>query len=441
MSGMGEQRRQQADDVNDASAAAMRESAREAILQSNLTGGVALGLDIGGANLKAADSTGLAWTRPFALWRRPEAIADELAALMRDRPHAAEGAVTFDRIALTMTAELCDCFATKRDGVNAVLDAVAAAFPEVTIMVWLTSGEWVTSAEARRRPLEAAASNWHAMATWVAACWQEWGHEGAADPSESVDAAGEPDAAAILIDIGSTTTDVIPIGAGRVLAVGKTDTQRLASGELVYVGGRRTALMSLGPMIEFEGRSTRVMAEFFASSDDVMLVLGLIDEDGGDTDTADGRSRTKGFALARLLRMVGADGESSNPGAGEALAAAFLQRMAERIADAVKQVISTQADSGRMIETVIVSGSGRAIATEAMKVVDAALCASLPAARRAAFSVAREAAISAAGIQQGVRMRRETIEDVVGGGGHALAVSAAAAAVVALATEPRMQGA
>ena len=66
-----------------------------------------LALDVGGANLKAAHSSGAVKSLPFELWRRPDQLGAALARL-------AVGFSRFDRVALTMTAELCDCFATKR---------------------------------------------------------------------------------------------------------------------------------------------------------------------------------------------------------------------------------------------------------------------------------------------------------------------------------------
>ncbi|MEX2559527.1 MAG: tetrahydromethanopterin-linked C1 transfer pathway, partial [Pirellulales bacterium] len=72
-----------------------------------------LALDIGGANLKAADGLGFAVARPFPLWQRPQALAGEIARLLADAPAA-------ERIAVTMTGELADCFSTKREGVAAI---------------------------------------------------------------------------------------------------------------------------------------------------------------------------------------------------------------------------------------------------------------------------------------------------------------------------------
>ena len=66
-------------------------------------------LDIGGANIKAAHSDGPARTVPFEVWKRP----DELGrAIVRPRRHFPPS----NQAAVTMTAELCDCYPTKTRG-------------------------------------------------------------------------------------------------------------------------------------------------------------------------------------------------------------------------------------------------------------------------------------------------------------------------------------
>src|SRR4029450_11499249 len=97
-----------------------------------------VGLDVGGANLKLATAAGLAVCRPFALWKQPDRLAAELRALLADAP-------PFDRVAVTMTGELCDCFETKRQGVAAILDAVESA-TTVPVHVWTTAGAFVDPA-------------------------------------------------------------------------------------------------------------------------------------------------------------------------------------------------------------------------------------------------------------------------------------------------------
>ena len=77
-----------------------------------------LGLDIGGANLKAAQAGGPAWSIPFELWKRPADLAGALRELLATLP-------AYQRLAVTMTGELCDCFESKRQGVQFILGAVA----------------------------------------------------------------------------------------------------------------------------------------------------------------------------------------------------------------------------------------------------------------------------------------------------------------------------
>src|SRR5262245_16664593 len=105
--------------------------------------GSVLGLDIGGANLKAAHSAGGARLMPFALWRAPEALPRKLAELIGAMPSA-------DVLAVTMTGELCDCFATRRKGVCAILDAVGRAADGRAVRVWTTDGRFVDLARARQ---------------------------------------------------------------------------------------------------------------------------------------------------------------------------------------------------------------------------------------------------------------------------------------------------
>ena len=162
--------------------------------------GKILGWDIGGANLKVAlvgddgQSEPAVAEQPFPLWRDP----DGLAAVLAKTAGRVGGARDIRAMAVTMTAELADCFATKREGVAFVLDALRAAFPGVEQWVYGVDGRFRSAAEARQRPLEVAAANWKASGTLVARTF--------------------PDA--LFLDVGSTTTDIIPIVAGTVAVRG-----------------------------------------------------------------------------------------------------------------------------------------------------------------------------------------------------------------------------
>ena len=239
-----------------------------------------LGLDIGGANLKLATDDGRAVSAAFPLWRHPERLAARLWEL-------AEPLGEPELVAVTMTGELADCFATKAEGVDRILASVESAFAKRPVAVYSTAGRFLSPRLAREVPREIAAANWHAQATW----------------------AGRfvPQGPAVLIDIGSTTTDLIPLCDGRPCPQGRSDPARLLSCELVYRGVRRTPLMALGPFVSAAARKIPAAAELFATTLDVFLILGEIAEDANDFDTANGRPATRPCAHDRIARMACSD--------------------------------------------------------------------------------------------------------------------------------------
>jgi (4-(4-[2-(gamma-L-glutamylamino)ethyl]phenoxymethyl)furan-2-yl)methanamine synthase len=295
---------------------------------------VILGLDIGGANLKAATADNRAESVPFALWKEPERLPEVLGELVAQFPEAEE-------LAVTMTGELCDCFRTKRDGVNHILTAVLNVSRSRPVWVWTTDGAFVNSEQARKEYLKVAAANWHALATYAGG-FRSHGP-------------------AVLIDVGSTTTDIIPILNGDPVPEGKTDFERLYTDELIYTGVRRTPVCAI---LGFNGA-----AELFATMLDVFLLLGAIREDPQDTDTADGRPATQEFAHARLSRMVGGDPELTTKEVTRSLAEGIAEQQLSRLvsaADKARRMVNHRAGKSNPDERlpVIASGSGEFLARQ-----------------------------------------------------------------------------
>jgi probable H4MPT-linked C1 transfer pathway protein len=295
-----------------------------------------LAVDIGGANLKAANGCGYAATRPFALWREPEQLEGELRAIIAAAPAC-------DRIAATMTGELADCFASKADGVNRIVNSLVAAAGVRHVAIYATDGSFRTPDDAKRDSLAVAASNWHALAAFVARF-----------------ARSRP---ALLVDVGSTTADIIPLDASGPAATGRTDPQRLLAGELVYTGVERTPIAAIVSHLPWLGESCPVASELFATSVDAYLMLDELPEDPTNVDTADGRPRTLAAAHARLARMVCADATMFSE--SEAVVAAKTIRDAQvgAIAAAVRQVIDRMPTPP---EVVILSGHGEFLARAAI---------------------------------------------------------------------------
>jgi probable H4MPT-linked C1 transfer pathway protein len=294
--------------------------------------GAYIALDIGGANIKVAHSGGQTLTIPFEVWKRPDELARAIAGAAAALPHS-------DRAVVTMTAELCDCYLTKAVGVRAVLDAALLGLPGREIAVWGIDGEFHGVAEVCRNPQIAAAANWLALATLAARLL--------------------PDGPGILIDIGTTTTDLIPLRSGKACARGRTDTERLQTGELVYAGVRRTPVCALASELPFRGIPTGLAAEFFASTLDVYLILGDLESEPDNRSTADGRPATVDAARDRLARMVGADRDSFSALDAISIAQATDQCLIERLHQAAERACA--ATIGKPAASVI-SGSGSFLA-------------------------------------------------------------------------------
>ena len=301
-----------------------------------------LGWDIGGVNTKVArlDKSGtlVVRSRPFELQRDPEALVRVLTEL------AAEvGAVPADEFtcAVTMTAELSQMFRTKRDGVTFVLDAVAAAFPAADVRVFTTNGSFLRINDARERPLAVAAANWAATAKLVARRCRT----------------------AVLVDVGTTTTDIIPIVDGEVIASGTTDPARLASGELVYTGALRTPVEAVVRDVPFREGRAAVSAEGFALIGDVHLWRGHLAPEDYTVPTPDGRAASREFAGERIARVICAD--------RELLSESDITRIAESVA--AEQLVTITAAIARVrsrhpsLQVAVVTGLGEFIARDAAR--------------------------------------------------------------------------
>jgi len=239
-----------------------------------------LGIDVGGANLKFATADGFSHSIPFPLWRQPERLADAIAAELNRVPQLSS-------LAVTMTGELADCFATKQEGIAQILDAVEFAAQGRRVLVYSVERGLTSLESARKNPLQVAAANWHALASYACRF--------------------VTDGTGLLIDIGSTTTDIVPISPNDVKSRGTIDSERLQCRELVYTGVRRTPLCGLVDSLPWRGKPCPVAAELFATTADAYILLGELAEDVARTDTADGRPCTASDAGRRIARMICAD--------------------------------------------------------------------------------------------------------------------------------------
>lgn len=294
-------------------------------------------LDIGGANIKASDGHERSLSRPFALWKRPDQLSCELSdMLVHFGPR--------DRVAVTMTGELADCYSTKAEGVDQILAAVERAAPAQEIRVWQTGGEFVTPQEARDLVPLVAAANWHALATWGARL--------------------VPSGSGLLIDVGSTTTDIIPLADGLAAPEGRTDPERLRSGELLYRGVRRTPLCAVARSIPFCGADWPLAAELFATTGDVWLLTEDLEEDSADRHTANGRPAMRADAADRLARQFCSDRDELGSADIGVLAQALGVTLLGELALAIERVAETVVNE---MQCIVTAGEGEFLIRRAIR--------------------------------------------------------------------------
>jgi (4-(4-[2-(gamma-L-glutamylamino)ethyl]phenoxymethyl)furan-2-yl)methanamine synthase len=295
-----------------------------------------VGWDVGGAHLKmvALNASGqVAMAREFAtpLWQG----LDSLRAALNNADTYCDWRSA--RHAVTMTGELCDAFTSRHEGVMGLTaEMVAALGPSVQL--YAGAQGWVLPRDVAGHTTAIASANWHATATWVA----------------------QQITQGVLIDIGSTTTDIVPFSAGACTATGVDDYSRLRVRELYYTGVVRTPLMSLPNEVPFDGAVLPAMREYFATMADVYRITGELDEASDLHPAADNAEKTVRGSTRRLARMVGLDASQASDAAWLELAHWYAGQQLEQVDAALRTVLARTAQGAGTV--LVCAGAGAFVA-------------------------------------------------------------------------------
>jgi (4-(4-[2-(gamma-L-glutamylamino)ethyl]phenoxymethyl)furan-2-yl)methanamine synthase len=274
-----------------------------------------IGWDVGGAHLKAARAEDGRIVDvvhvPCPLWLGLDRLTESLGAVT-----ARLG--TADFYAATMTGELADVFPDRAEGVATLAAVLARHLHPVIVRIYGGRAGFLSVEAAPMQVDDIASANWHASAALAAR--------------------RVPDA--LFVDMGSTTTDIVPLAGGEVRAAGYTDAERLACGELVYTGLTRSFVMALSPRAPVGGVWTTLACEYFANTADVYRILGELPEGADQLPAADNREKTVAASIARLARMVGRDAAQADEAAWRELAAWLAETQLRQIADGAHLVLS-----------------------------------------------------------------------------------------------------
>ncbi|AIY90658.1 hypothetical protein GACE_1625 [Geoglobus acetivorans] len=273
-------------------------------------------MDIGGANIKVYDGSSRIYY--FPMWQKWQELGDFL-----------KGLNLRGRVGVVLTGELADSFSSKAEGVVYITNAVKNAFEDVVFID--------LDGNLKRKidnPENFAANNWVASVRYLSGEFDDF----------------------IFADMGSTTTDLIPVRDGRILA-GKTDFERLNREELLYFGMLRTPSSFL--------IKRNCSSEFFSITADAMLVLGLIDGTAYSCETPDGRGKSSAECMQRLARQVCADLHEVGEDYVMELAGEIKDEMVSRVAEVFEQKRNLY-----RIETVVGCGIGEVLLKEAAELAE-----------------------------------------------------------------------
>jgi (4-(4-[2-(gamma-L-glutamylamino)ethyl]phenoxymethyl)furan-2-yl)methanamine synthase len=218
--------------------------------------------------------------------------------------------------AVTMTGELSDVFHHREEGVDYLVELMRKAVVGERLLIYGGKAGLLAPKDATRRTFEVASANWHATAELIARRCSD----------------------ALLVDVGTTTTDLIPIKQGAVASRGSSDRERLTESELVYTGVVRTPVMAIAQTATFAGRVQQIAAERFATMADVWRLTGDLPDDADPYPAADRRGKSAAESAARLARMLGCDAGNAEPGDWVALARQFAECQLRLIEEAARTV-------------------------------------------------------------------------------------------------------
>ncbi len=275
---------------------------------------VVAGYDVGGAHLKVArvEDGCVTAVRQLScpLWQG----LDRLDAALAEADPVIAGASSH---AVTMTGELCELFPSRAAGVATLSQHLAGKLAGKlgsTARFYMGLKGFGDAAAAAAHPDATGSANFLATAQVIARSRPH----------------------VLLIDMGSTTTDIIACDRPQ----GLSDAERLQTGELVYTGFTRTAVPSITTRGVLAGQWQGLARDTFATMADVRRVLDEL-PDGADLhETADRRGKSVAESLTRLGRGFGRDAEMRHLAEWKVAAAHIRDEQLRSIYDGAVQVLS-----------------------------------------------------------------------------------------------------
>ena len=239
---------------------------------------VYIGWDIGGAHLKSCvihNQKTKCSVNLCELWKTQEArhMIEQII-----NKYSQQGVVNN---VITMSGEMCDIFDNRDQGVQKILNY----FKNFVNTYVYTQNRGIISIKQNKKSQDIASVNWHAIAKFMS--------------KKITDA--------IVIDLGSTTTDFILIKNSKVINKRLDDFSGLSSQELLYVGCLRTPPYIFQRSLQINKKNIQIIPENFSSLADVYRIIKKLPKNFYYSSTCDGRGKDIKSCMTRFARNFGLD--------------------------------------------------------------------------------------------------------------------------------------
>lgn len=288
-----------------------------------------LGIDIGGAHVK---TVGLCEQKKIIfvsqdkviLWKNTELLEKYFLKLNK----------LFGKIrcGITMTGELCDFFKSRKHGVDKIIKT-SKSLKFKTYFFTNKKENFL-----RKSKFSSIASmNWLATGKFLEKKIKD----------------------ALIIDFGSTTTDLIFIKNYKIRNKFFSDFDRINNNELVYTGLTRTPTPFLSNLIVIGKKKYNLASEFFSNTGDLYRIKKLLPPGVDLLDSADGKSKSFTNSLRRLARNLCLDYKKNNTKILEIVAEKLIEIQMNKIFKESKKLIKKNISSKNI--PLIVCGIGKKI--------------------------------------------------------------------------------
>ena len=244
-----------------------------------------LGIDIGGAHFKVIGlnekkSVCFAEYRKCYVWKGLDNLRKEIdytnsLNLKKDTS-----------CGITMTAELCDNFKNKKDGVIEISELCKKLNCDYS---FYTNKKKNFSKNISKDYKNLISMNWHSIGKFFSKKFENL----------------------IVVDFGSTTTDFVCIKNSKIINGGLNDFTRLSNKEMYYSGIIRTPLFGLQHEVSLKEKKYYIVPELFSNTSDIYRINNFLEKDFDIDDEADNGKKGIQESILRISRSFCIDYEKN----------------------------------------------------------------------------------------------------------------------------------